>query len=367
MESALFHFIKKEFIQFFRDPRMLYVAFLTPLIQILAFGYIASTDIKNVSTVIFDEDRSSYSRSYIASFGNSGYFEIKNYAENNQQVKYLLDSGQAKLSLHIPAGFKKKILRGETAPVQAILDGTNASNAMIILGYIDRINFQNSARLWLGTVKRKIDLVPRVWYNPELKSIYYMVPAIFAMVLMLQSMLLTSFSIVKEKERGTMEQLIVTPLKPYELILGKILPFILVAFFDVFCIFLLVTLWFKVPLHGSAFLLFSLSGLFLAAGLGIGVFISTISHTQRQAMMAAIFIISPSLILSGFVFPIANMPLPIQSITYFIPLRYFLVILRGIFLKGIGLKYLWNDVWPLMLFAVVTLTLSVARFRKKID
>lgn len=376
MDSRIFHFIKKEFMQLLRDPRMLWVAILAPILQLLIFGYIASTDIKHVSTVVFDENRTSFSRRYVQSFKNSGYFDINYYVTSDKEIANLIDSGRAKVALHIPADFSKKIVRNESVDVQAVIDGSNSSTATIISGYINQINFENANEIFkkrlskLGLPLKNLELLDlklRVWYNPELKSIYFMVPAIFALILMIESMVLTSFSIVKEKERGTMEQLIVTPLRPYELILGKLLPFVIVSFLDIGLVFLLATLWFKVPIHGSAILLFGLGAIFLASGLGLGVFISTISHTQRQALMTAIFILMPSLILSGFIFPIANMPKIIQGITYLIPVRYFLVIVRGIFLKGIGIKYLVKEVCPLIIFGSIILTLSILRFRKKIE
>ena len=344
-----------------RDPRMIGVALFAPIFQLLMFGYVASTDIKHVSTVILDEDKTVYSRAYLQSFKNSGYFNFNYYADNPQDVAYFIDSGRAKLGLRIPVNFGRKIVRGETAPVQAILDGSNASSATTIQGYINQINFRNQRNASL------LDTKVRVWYNPELKSINYMVPAIFAQVLMLVSMVLTTSSIVKEKEKGTMEMLAVTPLRPYELILGKLIPYALVAFFDMTLVFLVATLWFDIQLKGSVLLLFSLGTLFMTTGLGLGVFISTISQTQRQAMMSNVFIMAPSFILSGFIFPIANMPLPVQLLTLILPLRYFLTIVRGLFLKGIGFNYLWPEVWPMALIGTALLLFSVLRFRKKIE
>ena len=371
MTSRLGHFVKKEFIELWRDPRMLWVAVMAPVVQLLVFGYIASTDIKHVSTAVFDESRTYYSRSYINSFKNSGYFDLNYYVSSNQAVTELMDSGRTKLALHLPPDFSEKVVRGETAHVQAILDGTDSSSATIISGYINQINFKNANSLLARRLAgRKLDsLSPelRIWYNPELKSIYFMVPAIFAMVLMIEGMILTAFAIVKEKERGTIEQLLVTPLKPYELILGKLLPFVILSFLDILLVYLVAILWFRVPMNGNPLLLFILSGVFLTTTLGLGVFISTISRTQRQALMSAIFVMIPSMILSGFIFPIANMPKLIQTVTYFIPIRYFLVIVRGIFLKGTGLNYLAKEVWPLLLFGSIILGLSILRFRKKIE
>lgn len=367
MRSRVSYFIKKEFLQLLRDPRMFWVAIMAPIVQLIAFGYIATTDIKHVSTAVFDADRTSYSRSYLESFKNSGYFDLNYYADNEHEISGLIDSGRAKLALCIPSEFGRKLIRREQVSVQAIIDGTNSSAATIISGYINQINSQNESIILQKRRVSPLDLELRVWYNPEMKSVYFMVPAIFALILMIESMILTAFSIVKEKERGTLEQLIVTPLRPYELILGKLLPFVIVAFLDVALVYLVAVYWFRVPMHGNVFLLFALGAVFLATGLGLGVFISTISHTQRQAMMSAIFILIPSMILSGFIFPIANMPKIIQAITYFIPVRYFMVIVRGIFLKGIGIRYLMKEAWPLVLFGGIILTLSVMRFRKKIE
>lgn len=372
LDSRIIHFIKKEFIQLLRDPRMVYLAVLAPIIQLLAFGYVASTDIKHVQSAVFDQDHSSYSRSYVQSFKNSGYFDFDYQAESQKEIVRLVDSGRVKMALHIPAGFGKNIVRGKTASVLAVLDGENSSSATIISGYLKQINFENVNKIYaqkifgLGGINF-LRLQTRVWYSPEMKSVNYMVPGVFAMVLMVQIMILTAFSVVKEKERGTMEMLIVTPLKASELILGKLLPFAIVGFIDMTFIFLVSTLWFRVPINGSPLLLFALGAIFLSTGLGLGLFISTISQTQRQAMMSALFILIPSLIISGFIFPIANMPAIIQAITYLIPLRYFLVIVRGIFLKGIGMRYLYNEVWPLIIFGSIILSLSILRFRKKLE
>ena len=375
-DSRLFHFIKKEFIQLLRDRRMVMTAIIPPLIQLIAFGYVASTDIKHVSTAVIDRDMTSYSRSYLQSFKNSGYFNLDHFPSNEKQMAGLIDSGHAKLGINIPPGFGKSIVRGDPAPVQAILDGSNSSSATIIQGYINQITFMDASTYLqkkmsrLGISARDLELLDvntRIWYNPELKSIYFMVPAVFAQILMLVSMILTTVSIVKEKEKGTMEMLVATPLKPYELILGKLIPFALVAFVDIILIFLAASFWFGVVPKGSVLLLFALGAVFMLTGLGLGVFISTISRTQRQAMMTNVFIMAPSFVLSGFIFPIAGMPYAIQAITYFIPLRYFLVIVRDIYLKGNGLRYLWPQVLPLFVIGAGLLTLSIMRFRKKIE
>ena len=375
MDSRLFHFIKKEFLQLSRDPRLIFIALLGPVIQLIIFGYVASTDINHISTVVLDRDGSVYSRTYLQSFRNSGYFDFNYYAQNPAQVRSLLDSGRAKLGISLPVDFGRKLVRGETAPVQAVIDGSNASTAGIIQGYLGQINFGQAQKLLQDRLARAgrpinlqlLNLETRVWYNPDLKSVNYMVPGVFANILMMISMLLTSASIIKEKERGTMEMLAVTPLRPAELILGKLIPFALVAFFDIVLVFLAATLWFNIQLKGSVLLLFCLGAIFMLTGLGLGVFLSIVSQTQRQAMMTTVFVIMPQMILSGFIFPIANMPWLIQLVTYFIPLRYFLEIVRNIFLKGAGIGLLWHDVWPMVAFGAVILSLSIMRFRKKLE
>lgn len=376
MDSRLYHVVIKEFRQLFRDPRMYRIALIMPILQLLVLGYIATTDLKNINTAVMDEDNSSLSRQYIRNIQNTGNFTIKYHVNSENEFKYLLDSGKASLALHFPRDFKKDLLAGKTANVQEIIDGSNSANAVIIQGYMDQINFTQSHAILARRLQKAgidpgnlslFDLETRVWYNPDMKSLYYMVPAIFAMILTMMTMILTVFAIVKEKEKGTIEQLLVTPLKTHELMLGKMAPPIIIALIDCVVAFLVATLWFRVPIHGSVFLLLSLALLYSLAGLGLGLFISTISRNQRQAMMTVMLLMSPQFILSGFIFPIASMPVFIQYFTLLLPLRYFLIIVRGIFLKGIGLRYLWNEIWPLMIFISVILLLSISRFNNKLD
>lgn len=376
IDNRLAHFIRKELWQLLHDRRMLGVAILAPVIQLIILGYVASTDVKNVATAVLDQDNSAYSRDYLNSYRNSGYFDLKYRVKNDREIAALLDGGEAKLALKIPVDFGRRIVRGEPVDVQAIIDGVNSSSATIIAGYVEQINYRNAGVLLEQRLTQAglpadvftlIDLKPRIWYNPEMKSVNFMVPAIFSLVLMIISMLLTSFSIVKEKEKGTLEQLLVTPLRPTELILGKLLPFSIVALIDIVLVYLVARWWFRVPMQGSTLLLFGLGGIFLLTGLGLGVFISIVSANQRQAMMAALFVMIPSIILSGFIFPIANMPGPIQLVTYFIPARYFLEIVRGLFLKGVGIEYLWLNVLALLAFGVALLTASVLEFRRQLD
>jgi len=367
MDSRIYHFIVKEFRQLFRDPRMLRTVLVMPIIQLLMFGYIATLDIKHIPTAVMDEDRSSFSRAYMRNMANAGYFDLKYYVNSEQEFTRLLDSGKVSIVVRFPKDFKKNIVAGGSSDVQAVLDGSNSSNATIISGYMSQLNLSFSNGILTDRMNRSglsgkgsslLDLEPRIWYNPELTSLYYMVPAIFAQVLMMISMILTMFSVVKEKERGTIEQLIVTPLRPYELIIGKIVPPVTVAFTDTLLAFLVATLWFRVPMHGI---------LFSCTGLAIALLVSTVAANQRQAIMTNNLIMSPQFILSGFFFPIASMPVAIQWLTRLIPLRYFLVIVRSIFLKGTGLRYLWPEVWPMIIFVAVMLSLSIARFRSKLE
>jgi len=360
-DSPLVHMIRKEFRQTLRDPRMLRIAIMMPIVQLLMFGYIASTDIRNVKTAVIDQDMSKASRAYVKMLENTGKFTVTDYVQSESQMTRLLDSGRVSLALNIPKGFEKDIASKVPVDIAAVIDGSNSANATIILGYVSQANYS-----YLNP-RPAYNMEIRVWYNPDLKSMNFMVPAIFSMILMMISMTLTSFAVVKEKEKGTIEQLIVTPLKPYEMILGKMIPPILIVMTDVLVVFIIAVFWFRVPMRGSVLTLFALGAIFMTTGLGLGMFISTISRNQRQAIMTTNLIISPQFVLSGFVFPIASMPVIIQWITNLIPLKFFLIIVRGIFLKGNGIVYLWSEVWPLIIFGSTILGLSILRFRKKVE
>jgi ABC-2 type transport system permease protein len=374
-DQPLFHMVRKEFRQISRDPRVLRIAIMMPVIQLLIFGYIASTDIRNVRTALIDRDMTQASREYVRVLENTGKFVIKDQIQDEEQMTVLMDSRQVSLGLQIPKGFEKDIDSGRQAQVQAVIDGSNSANATIILGYLGQANQDSSNKITLARLAKigihngitLFDVQTRVWYNPDLKSMNFMVPAIFSQLLLMISMTLTAFSVVKEKEKGTMEQLIVTPLKPFEMIIGKVIPPILIALMDILVVYLVAVFWFRVPMRGSLLDLFSLGTIFMMTGLGLGILISTVSKNQRQSIMTTNLIMSPMFILSGFVFPIASMPVIIQWTTYLIPLRYFLVIVRGIFLKGNGIVYLWPEVWPLMIIGVSLLSISILRFKKKIE
>jgi ABC-2 type transport system permease protein len=367
--------IRKEFIQLRRDPRLLRIVLAAPVFQLLIFGYSVTTDVTHISTAVLDEDRTSASRALAERFVRSRYFDFDHYLSHPDEVDRLLDTGKAQMVLRIPRGFATDLARGRAAEVQIILDGSDSMTASIISGYVNGVIRDQSARIAaerLDRVRAQIPRVPsldprlRVWYNPELKSVYFMVPAIMCTILLVVTTLLTSLAIVKEREIGTLEQLIVTPISPRELMLGKTVPFVIIGFVDMTLVLLAAVLWFRVPVAGSIPLLFLLSAAFLLTTLGIGLFISTISRTQQQAMMTTFFFLLPSFLLSGFMFPIENMPRIIQLITYAIPLRYFLVIVRGIFLKGNGLAVLWPQVVILAAFGLAIMWLAAARFQKRL-
>jgi ABC-2 type transport system permease protein len=375
-DSRLFHFMKKEILQLSRDKRMMFIAVVIPIIQLILLGYVASMDIKHLSTAVLDEDKSYYSRDFLRRFNATEYFDYNYYLDNRKQIAPLLDTGKAKLVIYIPYKYGQRIAGEQTGDIQVDMDGSNASIAMITQSYVNAIGLQASADIFNQRLKRHglarftqplFDLRSRVWYNGDLESRYFYVPGIFAQLLMLISMILTTSSIVKEKTRGTLEMLSVTPLRPIEMVLGKLIPFGAVAMLDVVVVFLIATLWFGVPMRGSVLLLFLLGAIYLLAGLGTGVMVSTFARNERQAGMANLMVTAPQLVLSGFVFPIANMPPFIQFITLFIPLRYFLSIVRELFLKGTGLEYLWPEVWPMLLIAAALLIISIGKFRQKLD
>jgi ABC-2 type transport system permease protein len=368
------HIIKKEFIQVRRDPRMLSIIMVAPLFQLIIFGYAATTDIKHVSTAVLDNDRSRQSRDLIARFVNSGYFDLDHYVSRPQDIPPLLDSGEARIAIEIPVNFAQDLAAGKSATLQVVFDGTDSTTAGTVLGYVTGIVQRFSQDVLAERaqmVQARLVRVPsieertRVWYNPDLKSVNFMVPGVVCLILLVVTMIMTSLAIVKEREIGTLEQLIVTPIRPVELMIAKTIPFVIIGYVDVLLILFVARMWFRVPIAGSAILLLALTGTFLLTSLGLGLFISTVSRTQQQAQMTSFFIMMPSMILSGFIFPIENMPHWVQVITYAIPLRYFLTIVREIFLKGSGMAVLWPQVLALLGLGIAILALSAARFVKR--
>ena len=373
--KTIYHIIVKELFQVRRDKRMLGLSIMAPMLQLLLLGYAATTDVNSIPLVVYDQDRTSISRDLLSRFTNSGYFVLYDQAHNYGTIDRYIEHGKVWIALVIPGTFSKDIAAHRTASVQLIIDGSDATTANVSATYATQILGAYSGSIIAQTMMKNpqplasVQITPeiRVWYNADLKSRNFMVPGVVALVLMIITMTLTSLAVVKEKEAGTLEQLLVTPIKPYQLILGKLIPFVLIGFFDVTLVLLVARFWFQVPLRGSVFLLYGLSGLFILTTLGLGLFVSTISKTQQQAMMTAqFFIFLPFTFLSGFTFPIENMPKLVQYVTYIIPLRYFIVIIRGIFLKGVAFADLWQEAAALLAFGIIILSLSVLRFRKRL-
>lgn len=363
--------IKKEFLQLRRDRKMLPIVIIAPVLQLVVLGYAANLDVRHVPTAILDRDNSQMSRELEEKFFSTDYFDRTLSPHSPSESEDAVISGEATAVLVIPSDFSRTVLRGEPAELQLIVDGANSVVGTAVLNYANVIvqEFQQEILAERGTrvvPTAPIVAVPRVWYNPELESKNFMVPGILALLLMVVTMMLSSLAIVKEKELGTLEQLNVTPIKPRQLIVGKLIPFVIIGLVNVVLVVGVSRFLFEVPFLGSFALILAMSLLFLGTTLGLGLLISTVSNNQQQAMLTSVFfVILPMFFLSGFAFPIESMPQAIQYITYLLPLRYFFVIIRGIFLKGAGLATLWDEAVALFLFGVAILALAAARFRKR--
>ncbi|MGD1007499.1 MAG: ABC transporter permease [Ignavibacteriaceae bacterium] len=373
----ILNIIIKEFLQLKRDPRLFGIVFIAPVMQLIILGYAANMDVTTVHTAVFDQDKTATSREFIRAFQRSGYFKIDDNVDNYKQITDDINSGKVLWTLVIPKDFEKNIQRRQTAPIQTIFDGSDGNKTSIVIGYVQGIVSNYSSKIMLQSMDKNglknppsgtLTAEARVWYNPDLTTRVYMVPSIMGLILMVITTILMSMAIVKEREIGTLEQLIVTPIKPYQLIIGKIIPFIILGFVDVLIVLSVMVFWFGIPVRGSFIFLVFASFLFVLSTLGIGLFISTISKTQQQAMMVAQFaILMPMIYLSGFAFPIENMPKFIQYITYIIPLRYYITILRGVVLKGAAFSELIPETLMLLLFGVVILYASSLRFKKRFN
>ena len=373
MFERIQHMLRKEFIQVFRDPKMKGVIFLMPVIQVLVFGYAVTTDVRHVATAVLDFDNSVASRELVARFVESGYFDVVEYAAEEARARERLDRGQARAVLRMNHGFADALRAGRTAQLQVIVDGTDSNTAGIVLDYSSKIVGKLSQKILIERFTRlkgmklepgRVELQTRAWFNENLESRNFYVPGVIAIIVMLITLMLTSMAVVREKEIGTMEQIMVTPITPTEFILGKTLPFALIGFADVILVTVVGVFWFGVPIRGNLLLLFVSTALYLMTTLGIGLIISTVSQTQQQAMMSTFFFYFPAVLLSGFMFPIANMPEAVQWLTWLNPLRYFLVIVRGIFLKGVGPAILWPQMAALAAMGLATLALASRRFQK---
>ncbi|MDD5084421.1 MAG: ABC transporter permease [Candidatus Omnitrophica bacterium] len=375
MFERIWAIIVKEFLQVFRDPRMKFTIFVSPLVQILVFGYAATMDITNIPTAIYDLDNTKESRDVIRAFTYSKYFTVKRYVYNDKEQRKVIDKSLVSAVIRFNRGFARNLKDNKGGELQIILDGTDSNSASIILGYANQIISEYNYKLLEERATiflKRSDVVPNVelrdrhWFNANLESKNYYLPGVIALIVTIMSLLLTSMAIVREKEIGTIEQLIVSPIKSVELILGKIIPFGIIAITQVFLITMIGVFWFKVPIRGSILLLFGSTVLYMLTTLGVGLFISTLSSTQQEAMMSVFLFNFPATLLSGFAYPIANMPRVIQYITYLNPLRYYLIIMRALFLKGVGIRILWPEMLALLVIGLSIIGFSSLRFQKRI-
>ena len=379
--------LRKEFIQALREPRMRYLLFLPPFMQLLIFGYAVTLDVDHAKIAWMDMDRTPESRALLARFEGSGRFDVVATPENEEQAQSVLDRGQVHAVVRVLPEFARDLARGRATEVQVLLDGTNSNTASLVSAYASQVIADFANDVMAGQTKndqtikveirgpglaRSAMLTPaaagsRVWFNPDLRSRNYFVPGVIANILFMVTLMLTSQAIIREKEIGTMEQLMVTPIRPIELMLGKTLPFALVGLMNMMIITTGALLIFHVPFRGNFFLLLFCALLFLMTSLGAGLFLSTVSQTQQQANMGSFFFTTPAFMLSGFMFPIRNMPVAVQYLSYLNPLRYFMEIVRGVFLKGVGVEVLWPRMLCLLVYGVTVLGLSAARFHKTLD
>lgn len=376
MWERIYRMMIKEFIQVLRDPRMRFLIFVTPVVQLIVFGFAVTTDVEHIKTAVLDQDRSTQSRALVEQFTSSGYFDVIARVETPDELGDLLDRTKVIAAIQIDRGFADDLAAGRQTSIQVLIDGTDSNTGTVAMDYAQKITAAFSRRqldsdalqaTMAGAPSGLVELRSRAWYNPDLKSRYYNVPGVVAVVLLMTSLLLTSMAVVREREIGTMEQLMVTPIRPLELILGKTLPFVVISYVDLVVVMLVAVHGFDIPIRGSGALLIFGAGLYLMSTIGVGLFISTISMTQQQALMSSFFFFLPATLLSGFMFPIENMPDPAQWITYLNPLRYFLVIIRDVFLKGSGIDLLWPQFMALGILGVLVLAFSAMRFHKRIE
>jgi ABC-2 type transport system permease protein len=364
--------LKKEFGQLFKDKKLLPLVFVAPVLQLTFMGFAASLDVKNISVVLCDLDKTESSRDLIEKFTNSGYFTIEYSTEDYSTIQNYLDNNKTTMALIIPQKFGDEILRHEPAKVQVLLDGSEGNSTAIAMGYVNQIlvDYSNNILAEVSGSARigGINARTRAWFNPSLRSRNYMVPGVLVMILLFATMNLTSMAVVKEKEIGTLEQIMVTPITPTELILGKLIPFTIISLVNWCVVLVAMVVGFGITVQGNVLLLFALSIFFLLTSLGLGLFVSTISNTQQQAMMTSqFFILQPMMYISGFTFPVENMPKVLQILSFGIPMKFYLVVVRSIILKGVGLISLWFEAGALLFMGVTILVASVLRFKTKLD
>src|SRR5512135_229136 len=376
INSRLLSIMRKEIVQITRDRRTVILTFIQPILMLFLLGSAASNDVRNVPAVLFDQDHTPAARSLLDAYRAADYFSFNFQVQSAAEMQQLIDSGQAKAGLIIPPDYGLRIASGESAQVAFVIDGSDttlastALSAAVLIGQAKSTSVLRAtleARGQSGSASAPVEVRTQVWYNPDLVQAYFMIPGLMGTILLQITVMLTASSIVRERERGTIEQLIITPIRSWELVVGKLTPYVFLAFFDMLEVLIIGTLAFHVPMNGNLGLLLLMSALFLATGLGIGLFISTVAKTQQEAQMLGALIQLPSFFLAGFFFPIAAMPPFLQAISYLVPLRYFLTIVRAIMLKGAGVEAFSGDLIALAIFCVLIMLLAVRRFRKRLD
>jgi ABC-2 type transport system permease protein len=372
MSSRIFYVIYKEFIHIVRDPRTLAIMLVFPVMELILLGYAVTTDVEHLPAVVLDQDLTAQSRDLIEAYRASNYFDLTRYVNSEEELRRLVDKGQARAGLIIPAGYGHDLKKEGKAQVSVVIDGTDPTVATTAFSAAQTIAQAQSLELAQEIMGLDPENLPgvsvhtRVWYNPDMKSVNFMIPGLIGLILQFLTTLFTALAIVREREQGTIEQLIVTPIRPWELILGKVAPYVAIAFFALGEILVIGVFWFGVPIHGSVTLLLALSVLFLLTTLGFGILISTIARTQQEAMYLSFLTLIPALFLGGFFFPLEAMPQVLQWISYVVPLRYMLVIIRGIVLKGVGLRILAGEVTAIAIFGIVIFSVASRRFRKRL-
>ena len=374
--SRLRSLVRKEFIQIRRDKRTLILVLIIPIMQLFLLGYAATNDVRNVPLAVYDQDRSPEARALLDAYRSADYFTIAYEANSETELRDLLDSGQARAGLIIPPDYSNDIQGGQPAQVVFVLDGSDPTVASTALSAAQLIGQAHSTHILESRLLRRgqaaviqppVEVSTTVWYNPDLISAYFMIPGVIGMILYAITSILTASAIVRERERGTIEQLIVTPIRPWELVVGKLLPYVILAFLNAFEVLAIGHYWFGVPIRGSLWLIAAASFLFLLTSLGIGLLASTIANTQQEAMLTVWMMLLPSIFLAGFFFPLEAMPKVLQWISYVFPLRYYLVIIRSLMLKGVGVAAYQLDLIALAIFGVTIMTLAALRFRKRLD
>ena len=378
MISRLSSLIKKEFIQILRDPRTLALVIAMPIVQLLLLGYAATNDVRDVPMAVFDQDRSPASQRLLDAYRSADYFEIAYDVSSEDELRTLIDHGAARVGMIIPPDYGAQVAGYGSAAVALVLDGSDPTAGATALSAAQLIGRQESAEIQLARLSgsgialgsaavEPVEVRTQVWYNPDLVSAYFMVPGVIGMILFAITAILTANAIVRERERGTIEQLIVTPIRSWELVVGKLTPYVLLALFNTIEVLALGSLLFGVPIRGSLLLIILLSGVFVVSGLGIGLFVSAIANTQQEAMLTVFMTLLPSIFLSGFFFPLQAMPPVLQAVSYAIPLRYYLVIIRSLLIKGVGIEAIRVEIIALAVFGLAIMTLAALRFRKRLD